>query len=90
MTMPPLAIFRSRLAFLLALVLITGCANVQGAYKQYKDNEEISHINAAKEACDKFGYKIGTDAFAQCVNTNVNAAKDRDSRERAAFHSEKK
>lgn len=70
--------------------LMSGCGNVQGAYKSYKDNEELAYINDAKQSCLRYGFKFETDAFSQCVNTNVNAAKDRDAIVKAAFYAEKK
>jgi hypothetical protein len=71
-------------------VLVAGCANVQGVYKNYKDKEELAYVNDAKQSCTRYGFKVDTDAFAQCVNTNANAAKDRDALVKAAFHAEKK
>lgn len=72
------------------LIFMPGCAEVQTAYKSYQDREEMEFVTAAKQACTRYGFKPETDAFAQCVNTNVNAAKDREAFEKAAFHSEKK
>ena len=74
---------------LATFVLASGCA-VQEAYKGYKDNEEMAYVNDAKQSCIRYGFKIDTDSFAQCVNTNANAAKDRDALVKAAFHSDKK
>jgi hypothetical protein len=62
----------------LIAALATGCASVQGAYKEYKDNEELGYVEKAKQSCIRYGFKADTDAFAQCVSTNANAAKDRD------------
>lgn len=68
---------------------LSGCASVQTAYSEYQDKSELAHVARAKTLCTRSGFQESTDAFAQCVNTNVNASKDRDSREKAAFHSQK-
>ncbi|MES2899504.1 MAG: hypothetical protein V4723_07235 [Pseudomonadota bacterium] len=75
---------------LLVATLMPGCASVQETYGQYQDKIELTYVGKAKIACSRFGFTENTDAFAQCVNTNVNAEKDRDTREREAFHSEVK
>lgn len=67
----------------------SGCANVQTAYAEFQDQSELAHVQRAKTLCTRSGFQEATDAYAQCVNTNVNASKDRDSREKAAFHSQK-
>lgn len=79
-----------KLTAVLGLLVLTGCAGVQDAYKGYKDNEELAYINDAKVSCARYGYTLGTEAFAHCVNTNANAAKDRDALVKAAFHGDKK
>jgi hypothetical protein len=76
--------------FVLPIVLFAGCAQVQGAYNDYQDGQEIKYINQAKTACGRFGFTPGTDAFSSCVDKNVNAEKDRDALKNAAFHSESK
>jgi hypothetical protein len=73
-----------------ASVLVAGCTSAQGAYENYKDKKELAYVQNAKQSCTRFGFKVDTDAFAQCVNTNANAAKDRDALVEAAFHADKK
>jgi hypothetical protein len=75
---------------LITSVLASGCADVQGAYKSYKDKKEMAYVDDAKQSCLRYGFKVNTDSFAQCVNTNANAAKDRDALVEAAFHADKK
>ena len=79
-----------KLSAVVGFLLITGCASVQHAYKGYKDDQELGYISDAKVSCTRYGYQPGTDTFAHCVNTNANAAKDRDALVKAAFHAEKK
>ena len=71
-------------------LMLAGCAEVQGAYNGYQDSQEMKYVNQAKIACGRFGFTTGTDAFASCVDKNVNAEKDRDALKAAAFHSESK
>ena len=71
------------------VALVCGCAEVQNAYKGYQEREEMAYIASAKDSCARYGFTPGSDSFAQCVNANVNAAKDRDALKRAAFHGEK-
>lgn len=82
-----------RLKAVLALsgvsVLAIGCANVQDAYKTYKNDKELTYVDEAKLSCTRYGFKVDTDVFAQCVNANTNAAKDRAALVEAAFHSKK-
>lgn len=79
-----------KLTVVLNALILTGCASVQDAYKGYKDDQELAYVNDAKLSCTRYGYKPGTDTFAHCVNTNANAAKDRDALVKAAFHGENK
>lgn len=76
--------------FILSFIVLSGCADVQGAYAKYKDGEEMNYFNQAKASCERFGFKPGTDNFASCVDKNVNAEKDRDALKAAAFHSDSK
>ncbi len=71
-------------------VVLVGCAEVQGAYNGYQDSQEMKYVNQAKTACGRYGFTSGTDAFAGCVDKNVNAEKDRDALKAATFHSESK
>ena len=79
-----------KLSALLGVLILTGCSSAQDAYKGYKDAQELAYVNEAKLSCTRYGYQFGTDAFAHCVNTNANAAKDRDAMVKAAFHGDKK
>ena len=79
-----------KLIAVLGVFFLTACASVQDAYQGYKDDQELAYVNEAKVSCTRYGYALGTDAFAHCVNTNANAAKDRDALVKAAFHGEKK
>lgn len=63
---------------------------MQDAYKSYKDDKELTYVNDAKLSCTRFGFKVDTDAFAQCVSANANSAKDRDALVEATFRAEKK
>ena len=79
-----------KLMLAVCVVLFSGCAQVQGAYNDYQDGQEMAYVNKAKTACTRFGFTPGTDAFASCVDKNVNAEKDRDALKNAAFHSDSK
>jgi hypothetical protein len=78
------AFFTVPAVFVIAL-LATGCAGVQGAYKEYQDKEELGFVQKAKQACSRYGFKVDMDAFAQCVSANANAAKDRDAMVKASM-----
>lgn len=80
----------SSAAVCLITVLATGCAGVQGAYRDYENNKDLAYVENAKQACIRYGFKVDTDAFAQCVSTNTNAAKDRDAMVQAAMQADKK
>ena len=89
----PILIHKKTMKKLTALVgvsVLIGCASVQDAYKGYQDNQELAYVNDAKVSCTRYGYTPGTDEFAHCVNTNANAAKDRDALVKAAFHGDKR
>lgn len=79
-----------KLLFIAPFLHLVGCAGVQSTYNGYQDAQEMKYVNQAKIACGRFGFTPGTDAFANCVDKNVNAEKDRDALKAAAFHSEPK
>jgi hypothetical protein len=55
-----------------------------------REREEMAYIAQAQQSCSRYGFKPDTDAFAQCVNANVNAAKDRDAVRQQAMMSDGK
>jgi predicted small secreted protein len=79
-----------KLMLVVCAFLFAGCAKVQGAYSDYQDGQEMRYVSQAKTACGRFGFTPGTDAFASCVDKNMNAEKDRDALKIAAFHSDSK
>ena len=40
--------------------------------------KELALLRSAKTACGDYGFKLGTDSFAQCVQTEVNEIKTRE------------
>jgi hypothetical protein len=65
----------------MAAVLVTfglaGCASVDKFFKEQREAEEQRHVNIARESCKRYGFTENTDAFAQCIQNDINAAKAR-------------
>ncbi|WP_426162431.1 hypothetical protein [Pseudoduganella sp. R-34] len=45
---------------------------------------QTDYAGRAAASCMQYGYRTGTDEFADCVSMNVNAAKDRELKARLA------
>jgi hypothetical protein len=72
----------NRTLTLTALVSLTalasGCETVDAARDFFAERERKSEeekLERARQACEKFGFSKGTDAFAGCVQTEINQAK---------------
>jgi hypothetical protein len=56
---------------------LTGCASVDNFFKEQREAEEQRYVNNARESCKRYGFTENTDAFAQCIQNDINAAKAR-------------
>ncbi|WP_426318471.1 hypothetical protein [Pseudoduganella sp. R-43] len=67
-----------RLCKLLLLCLLglaaTACAELDGLAKGMARSEKED----ARRVCSEYGFRPGTDAYAQCVGSEVNARKERE------------
>lgn len=64
-----------------ALVLLNGCAaydSVKEMVRERDRKEEAARVESAKLACEKYGFRVGTDSYAQCLQTEVNQIKNRE------------
>jgi hypothetical protein len=64
---------------LLAVSLI-GCESVSSFIKERDDADEQAYVSNAQESCKRYGFTEKTDAFFQCVQNDVIAAKARDAK----------
>ena len=75
---------------ILALLIasLSGCA-VNNFLKERREAREQAYITSAQESCKHYGFVEKTDAFAQCIQNEVNAAKARDMTSENAANSTK-
>lgn len=67
--------------FVIFTSALAGCAAVDSvnAYLEKAEREAGEALLAqSSSACKKYGFTVGTDAFASCVQTEVNNIKNRD------------
>lgn len=67
--------------FAVSLVAVTGCSTVESvnAYIERRDQaKEDERLRKASVSCERFGFKPGSDAFARCMQTEVNNIKNRE------------
>jgi uncharacterized protein YceK len=64
----------------LAITLLSGCA----AIDKINAKNKAKLINYAKESCMDYGFKEGTDTFANCMQREINQIKNRSALESAA------
>lgn len=70
----------------ICLVLLAASLGGCGSVKEWREAREQAYISNAQESCKRYGFLEKTDAFAQCVQNDVNAAKVRDAIDENAFH----
>lgn len=75
-----------KICLVLIAVTFGGCANVANLVKERREAHEQAYISNAQESCKRYGFLEKSDAFAQCIQNDVNAAKARDAIEENAFH----
>ncbi len=75
----------NRLPLITALVLpsifSSGCGTIDAANEYIAERAKVSEekkLNQARVSCEKYGFTKGTDAFAGCLQTEVNQAKLRE------------
>jgi Tfp pilus assembly protein PilE len=64
-----------------ASTALGGCAvydSVQSMVEESRREQEEARFAAAASACEKYGFRTGTDAYAQCLQTEVNQIKNRE------------
>ncbi|WP_413699384.1 hypothetical protein ACLKMH_18185 [Psychromonas sp. KJ10-10] len=66
-------IYRYILAMIIVL-LLSGCETLE----QYKAEHDLKVLNEVRASCLTYGFKESTDAFATCVQTEINEIKNRD------------
>lgn len=60
--------------------LLQGCSTVQNINAILDERrlaEEQAQLDSARESCTRYGFTLGTDSFAQCVQTEINEIEDR-------------
>jgi hypothetical protein len=70
-------------AIFIALTQVA-CADLSKFVEDRREAREQAWIDEASKSCIRYGFKTGTDAFAQCIQSDVNAAKARAAIEEAA------
>jgi len=67
-------------ACLLLVPLLTSCAvidAIDAEMEAQRRAQEAAWLAQARSSCEQFGFKAGSDALAQCVQTEVNNIKNR-------------
>lgn len=75
------ASIHTKLAIILAVANLSGCAAVDSIntmIEEQRRKEEEARFSAARSACERYGFRTGTDAYAQCLQTEVNQIKNRE------------
>lgn len=75
---------RINVAVVTIAIGLTGCANVENFVRERQEARELTYLNSARESCKRYGFVENTDAFAQCIQNDINAAKARQAIEDAA------
>ncbi len=76
-----------------AVLVLAGCAAVDhlNAYLEQSEREaDEARIAKASSACNRYGFTAGTDAYASCIQTEVNNIKNREAISAAATSSERR
>ena len=71
--------------------VLSGCAAMESldAYaKAEEQRKEEARVSVARVACERYGFRPATDASAQCIQSEVNSAKNRQAAEAAARRAE--
>ncbi len=66
---------------------LSGCVaydSLNAMNEEWKRKEETARFETARLACDRYGFRVGTDAFAQCLQTEINQIKNREAIAEAA------
>ena len=67
-----------KICLVLLAASLGGCASVANLVKERREAREQAYISSAQDSCKRYGFLEKTDAFSQCVQNDVNAAKARD------------
>jgi hypothetical protein len=65
----------------LAVSALGGCAaydSINTMMEESARKREEARFSTAKMACDKYGFRAGTDTYAQCLQSEVNQIKNRE------------
>ena len=46
--------------------------------EESRKKNELARFETARAACEKYGFRVGTDSHAQCLQTEVNQIKNRE------------
>ena len=46
--------------------------------EETRKKNELARFETARAACEKYGFRVGTDSHAQCLQTEVNQIKNRE------------
>lgn len=65
--------YHNLISMIYVFVFLSGCTVI--ADLQAKNKEKL--FNQAKESCLEYGFKLETDAFAGCIQKEVNEIKNR-------------
>jgi Tfp pilus assembly protein PilE len=64
-----------------AAMLVSGCAaydSLNAYVEEQRRKEEEARFSVARMACEKYGFRPSTDAYAQCLQAEVNQIKNRE------------
>jgi len=65
----------------LLILLLSSCTVIDdwnAMIEAQRKAKELTLLQSAKGACEKYGFKPGTDSFAQCIQTEINEIKTRE------------
>jgi hypothetical protein len=73
-------------------ISLTGCGAIDSIKEQRaaaREAREKSRFDVAAVLCERYGFKSGTDAFAQCLQTEVIQMKNREAVAESASETQK-
>lgn len=72
---------RTKLLTCVTAMLVSGCAaydSVNAYVEDQRRKEDEARFLVARTACEKYGFRPSTDAYAQCLQAEVNQIKNRE------------
>lgn len=62
----------------ITIISLTSCSNMKAWVKERQEANEQAYLNQASISCKRYGFTENTDAFAQCIQNEVNSIKNRE------------